>query len=244
MSNEPQNPISEENSIPSSPQEPMEPTLENTGISDPVEAPPEALESLPSDFPVKSNDIPLPDFTLLEPEKEPETEEKPKENEPILEPISEPVQAIEPSDSTRLPQATAQILRNEPLTPEPETKIESKIQEAKSEPVSVSNSGVANEAKPESEPEKIIPVPVILPNKNKVLELLAKAKNAIQFRKRKKLDKIMTLFLKKSKITNDEVEKFLHISDATATRYLSQLKKEGKIKQVGKTGKAVSYSRI
>jgi hypothetical protein len=75
-------------------------------------------------------------------------------------------------------------------------------------------------------------------------ELLVKARNMIQFRKRKKLDRVMSLFLKQSKITNDEVEKFLHISDATATRYLSQLEKENKIKQVGKTGHAVSYSRI
>ena len=75
-------------------------------------------------------------------------------------------------------------------------------------------------------------------------ELLITARNAIQFRKRKKLDKVMSLFLKQSKITNDEVEKFLHVSDATATRYLSILEKENKIKQVGKTGKGVSYSRI
>jgi Fic family protein len=66
----------------------------------------------------------------------------------------------------------------------------------------------------------------------------------IQFRKRKKLDKVMSLFLKHSKITNDEVEKFMHVSDATATRYLSQLEKEGKIKQTGKTGKSVFYSKI
>ena len=48
-------------------------------------------------------------------------------------------------------------------------------------------------------------------------------------------------------ITNDEVEKLLHVSDATATRYLSQLEKEGKIKkneEKGKRGKWVSYSRI
>ena len=62
--------------------------------------------------------------------------------------------------------------------------------------------------------------------------------------KRKKLERIMSLFLKQSKITNDEVEKFLHVSDATATRYLSILEKENKIRQVGKTGKGVSYSRI
>ena len=75
-------------------------------------------------------------------------------------------------------------------------------------------------------------------------QLLISARNAIQFRKRKKLDRVMSLFLKQSKITNDEVEKFLHVSDATATRYLSELEKEGKIKQNGKTGHMVSYSRI
>jgi len=74
--------------------------------------------------------------------------------------------------------------------------------------------------------------------------LLAKAGMVIQFRKRKKLEKIMTIFAKKSHITNDEVEKLLHVSDATATRYLSQLEKEGKIRQEGKIGKAVSYSKI
>lgn len=228
-----QNPILEENSIPPSPQEPTEPALENTGISEPVEASPKAPESSPNDFWVKSNDIPLSDSTLIEPENEQKTEEKPRESEPAPEPISEPipvsepVQAIEPSNSASSSQATAQIPVNKPLSSEPEP--------LESAPVSTPN------PKPEIQPEAI---PVILPNTNKILELLAKAKNAIQSRKRKKLDKIMTLFLKKSKITNDEVEKFLHISDATATRYLSQLKKENKIKQVGKTGHSVFYQKI
>ena len=53
----------------------------------------------------------------------------------------------------------------------------------------------------------------------------------------------MSMFETKSKITNDEVEKILHISDATATRYLDILENEGKIKQEGKTGKAVFYSK-
>jgi hypothetical protein len=73
--------------------------------------------------------------------------------------------------------------------------------------------------------------------------LLIKAQESIQFRKRKKLDKIMSMFETKSKITNDEVEKLLHVSDATATRYLTILKQENKIKQEGKTGKAVFYSK-
>ena len=77
-----------------------------------------------------------------------------------------------------------------------------------------------------------------------VREILAKAQLAIQKKKRKKLDSILTLFAERTSITNDEVEKFLHVSDATATRYLSILEKEGKIQQNGKTGKGVSYSSV
>src|SRR3990167_580129 len=75
-------------------------------------------------------------------------------------------------------------------------------------------------------------------------DLLVKARATIQDRKRKKLDKILETLNAKGKITNDEVQKLLHVSDATATRYLSALEKEGKIQQVGKTGKAVEYTRI
>src|SRR3989338_9821285 len=67
---------------------------------------------------------------------------------------------------------------------------------------------------------------------------------AKQERVKKKLEKIIEFLSTKGKITNDEVEKLLHVSDATATRYLSILEKEGKIKQEGRTGKSVSYSRI
>ncbi|MFA6274219.1 MAG: hypothetical protein WC662_03590 [Candidatus Paceibacterota bacterium] len=109
---------------------------------------------------------------------------------------------------------TAQIPVNEPLEDETETSNE--------------------QAKPVRENSK----------PSLARELLITARNAIQFRKRKKLDRVMSLFLQHSKITNDKVEKFLHVSDATATRYLSILEKEGKIKQVGKTGKGVSYSKL
>ncbi len=40
----------------------------------------------------------------------------------------------------------------------------------------------------------------------------------------------------KKSITNDQVEKLLHVSDATATRYLAQLVKDGKLKRIGKDG--------
>ena len=209
-----QNPISEESPLPTSPQEPTEQGTENTAHSEPSEALPEALESSPNDFSVKSNDIPPSDSTPPEPEKTQENQASPvaealadKENEPVSEPVSGSNQAPKPQ--------TAQIPVNEPLENERETSRN-------------------EQAKPVREQSK----------SNLARELLITARNAIQFRKRKKLDRVMSLFLKQSKITNDEVEKFLHVSDATATRYLSQLEKEGKIKQNGKTGHMVSYSRI
>ena len=81
---------------------------------------------------------------------------------------------------------------------------------------------------------------------------IAKGREVIAGKRRKKIEKIMTLFdpstsLRAGKnrgVTNDDVEKLLHDSDATATRYLSILEQEGKIKQTGKTGHAVSYSKI
>ncbi len=154
-------------------------------------------------------------------------------SEIIAEPVVETIQTETKTVETEI--------QPEPISesiPEPEVKPEPKIEESKPEPVS--------ESKPEPKPiPEVIPAVIIIPkSKNLARELLVKARNMIQFRKRKKLEKVMTLFLKKQKITNDEVEKFMHVSDATATRYLSQLEKENKIKQTGKTGKSVFYSKI
>ena len=75
-------------------------------------------------------------------------------------------------------------------------------------------------------------------------DLLSRARAKIQFRKAKKLDKIMLALGKKNKISNDDVQKLLYVSDATATRYLNILEQGGKIKQTGRTGKSVFYSKI
>jgi len=91
------------------------------------------------------------------------------------------------------------------------------------------------------EPQPPASAPVILAPVHAIRDLLMKARVSIQDRKRKKRDKIMEAFTKKNQITNDDVEKLLHVSDATATRYLSALEKEGKIIQVGKQGKGVLY---
>lgn len=170
-----------------------------------------------------------------------------KQVEQIPEIKSEPIFEQEVKVESKI-----QEVKPKPVEKTSEVKIEQKVQEVKPELVSESKSisETKSESKqetksdPNPEPEQPKIIPVIIPSKNFARELLVKARNMIQFRKRKKLDKVMTLFLKKQKITNDEVEKFMHISDATATRYLSQLEKENKIKQSGKTGKHVFYSKI
>jgi len=55
--------------------------------------------------------------------------------------------------------------------------------------------------------------------------------------------KILELLDKQDKITNDEVQKLLGISDKTVERYLNELQKDGKIKRVGETGKWVFYTK-
>jgi len=65
----------------------------------------------------------------------------------------------------------------------------------------------------------------------------------ILLRREKKLMKILNLFAKQTEITNDEVEKLLHVSDATASRYLHELVKRGKVNQVGTTGRGVTYTK-
>ena len=72
-------------------------------------------------------------------------------------------------------------------------------------------------------------------------ELLKVARAKIQSRKQQDLEKILTLFEKKEKITNDDVEKGLKCSDSSAFRYLRELVRQGKIKRLGQTGAGVVY---
>jgi hypothetical protein len=94
---------------------------------------------------------------------------------------------------------------------------------------------------PESLPAQATPIPT--PPQNILMLLLTKAHLVTQLRKQKKLIKVMGMFATKKSITNDDVEKLLHVSDATALRYLTQLKKENKIIQIGKTGQGVTYTK-
>lgn len=64
--------------------------------------------------------------------------------------------------------------------------------------------------------------------------------------KEKEEDKqrILCILETQTPLTNNHIEQLLGISDATATRYLDELEKEGHVRQVGKTGKHVYYEKL
>ena len=169
-------------------------------------------------------------------------------SQPPAEPTApaEPPTALEsvPAEVPQPETQTAQIPESEPLPPEPPPSHEAT--EGQSESITPSSA-------PEP-PQAATSAPVVPAPTHPARDLLVKARATIQDRKQKKHEKILealdgkgptTLKLRRAgKITNDEVEKLLHVSDATATRDLSALEKEGKIQQVRKTGKAVSYEKV
>lgn len=55
--------------------------------------------------------------------------------------------------------------------------------------------------------------------------------------------KIMEFLETHDQVTNDEVEQMLEVSNNTAERYLDELEKQGKLTQVGRTGRSVVYKR-
>ncbi len=62
-------------------------------------------------------------------------------------------------------------------------------------------------------------------------------------KKNKAKEKIIALVREKQKITNNDVENLLSVSDATATNYLEELEREEKIVQKGDTGRGVTYGQ-
>ncbi len=181
-----------------------------------------------------------------------EQNDNPK-NTPVLTPAS--VQ-----DSGKTKEKLEEVKPAEGVKIEENNSFEPNLEPVNSEPISAPSSGEAGTGQtPVSDPlPSSAPVTtdnpvsaISKPNSDfakatpgRQKDLWKKFLDKVQIGKRKKLEKIMTLFLKQSKITNDEVEKFLRVSDKTAERYLNILEKENKIKQVGKTGHAVSYTKI
>jgi predicted HTH transcriptional regulator len=140
---------------------------------------------------------------------------------PILEPVTSTEAPVEVNTEVSGPKGeSGQLPVNEPI------KVENPQKESESVPIQGT----------------VIQVPES--PKTTFSELLLKARNMVQIRKRKKLERIMSMFDKSKNISNDQVEKLLHISDSTATRYLSILEKEGKIRKSESKGSKTSYIKI
>lgn len=202
--------------------------------------------------------------TPIEPQPAPQSETIPIPPENLIpDPNPAPVPP-EPLETSPNPESAApvkdSISANEPLNQPPETaqnSTESQQTELNPEqnpipeipqnsPETVKEQSTAQMAGNESF-DKTQDKPIDLEEEIKTKqrqENLKLANETRQEKKREKVDKILEMFSGLKEITNDEVEKLLHVSDATATRYLEQLEKEGKVKQVGKTGKGVKYQRI
>ena len=71
-------------------------------------------------------------------------------------------------------------------------------------------------------------------------EVVTHAEQQQQNRKVKQ-ETIINYLQTNSEISNNQVEKLIKVSDATATRYLEELEQAGKIVQIGKTGHQVRY---
>jgi hypothetical protein len=74
--------------------------------------------------------------------------------------------------------------------------------------------------------------------------LLKKAQVALRERKQKRIDSIMNLFEANQTLTSKSVSRHVHVSQSTAQRYLSLLERQGKVRQIGKTGRRVVYVKI
>jgi len=72
-------------------------------------------------------------------------------------------------------------------------------------------------------------------------EGLSRHQKEVQEIKENRKSQILELFKTKGELTNNDVEKFLGVSDATATRYLDELEKEGIIEALGDTKRATKY---
>jgi len=72
-------------------------------------------------------------------------------------------------------------------------------------------------------------------------EGLSRYQKEIQKGKEDRKSQILELFKTKTELTNNDVEKVLGVSDATATRYFDELEREGIVEVFGDSKRAAKY---
>lgn len=79
-----------------------------------------------------------------------------------------------------------------------------------------------------------------LSSRNRKISFMSKQ----QEEKKRNKEAIYGLLETNHPLTNSDVQMMLDIPESTATRYFDELEKEGKVRQVGKTGRHVHYERV
>lgn len=62
-----------------------------------------------------------------------------------------------------------------------------------------------------------------------------------QSEKQARKERIIQIIKEKGIVVNNDIEKALGVTDTTATNYLQELEREGRIEQIGERGRFVSY---
>ena len=184
---------------------PVEPDSGQITGSDPADTPPTAPES-----PINLL-APLPAEDQNPPINQPESDEP---EEPVSAP-NKPENSVDDQPASEQNPANDETPTSEPVQPAP-------VQPA---PVSAPTplTPIAAQAQSSAQQEEA----------GLIHSLLIKAQAKIQSNKQKKLNEIIQLAQKKQIIKNEDVQKLLRISSATATRYLVKLVQQGHLSRVG-----------
>ena len=89
------------------------------------------------------------------------------------------------------------------------------------------------------EPPKAAPAAASTPKQSAHLHM----QQVVSQRKQARLEKVVALAREKGSIANDDVQLLLNVSDSTATRYLRELAKIGRLTATGKRGR-VRYTVV
>jgi hypothetical protein len=165
-----------------------------------------------------------------------ETEATSVEQTPQAEPASEPSLTDEgpPIAGVTTPQSleeqTSSPMSAPVSAPAAQTSTEPQMQspaQPPQTPISVPSTPVASQT------------PLAFTQSTQFRDIQEHGRSKIKEHRQNKLEKIIEYVQKKQTITNDEVQKFVRVSDATATRYLVDLVKQGRLVREGSPRHAI-----
>lgn len=81
---------------------------------------------------------------------------------------------------------------------------------------------------------------VLRPAQDKIVGICATALDQT-VRKNANKEKALALIQERGEASNSDIREALGVSERTAVRYMDELEREGKVEQVGNTGRSVQY---